>query len=100
MPNKTTPAGRELVDALNEVLDDVSGRRTLPGRSLRVPDDIDVRAIRKKTGMSQKAFSDQFGIDYRLLQDWEQKHRRPAGHARAYLLVIDREPKAVERALA
>ena len=84
----------------DEVFDDVSSRKTLPGRALRVPDNIDVRAIRKKTGLSQRAFADQFGIDYRLLQDWEQERRRPARHARAYLLVIDREPEAVARARA
>ncbi len=100
MADRLSSTGRELADALGEVLDDVSGAATLPGRVVKVPDHIDVRAIRKRLGMTQRVFSARFGIDCRLLQDWEQGRRSPAGAARAYLVVIDRRPDAVEEALA
>jgi len=35
----------------------------------------------------------------RTVQDWEQGPRVPGGPARTFLLVIDREPEAVRRAL-
>jgi putative transcriptional regulator len=66
---------------------------------VRVPAKIDVRAIRKKFGLSQKKFADRFGFDPRALQEWEQGRRRPDRAARILFRVIERAPKAVERAL-
>jgi putative transcriptional regulator len=68
--------------------------------AVHVPADIDVRAIRAKFKLSQAAFAAKFGFDARALQDWEQKRRQPDRAARILLRVIEREPKAVERALA
>lgn len=67
---------------------------------VHVPDEIDVRAIRKRFKLSQARFAAKFGFDSRALQDWEQKRRLPDRSARILLRVIEREPKAVERALA
>ena len=60
----------------------------------------EVRAIRRQSGLSQAAFAARYGLNARTLQDWEQGRAQPDGPARAYLLVILREPRAVERALA
>jgi putative transcriptional regulator len=60
----------------------------------------EVRAIRRRSGLSQAAFTAAYGLNLRTLQDWEQGRTQPDGPARAYLLVIDREPRAVARALA
>jgi len=49
---------------------------------------------------SQSQFAEHFGIKLDTLQDWEQGRRVPDGPARAFLIVIDREPEAVHRALA
>ena len=62
--------------------------------------EAEVRAIRRRTGLSQAEFSARYGLNLRTLQDWEQGRTQPDAPARAYLLVIDREPRAVERALA
>jgi putative transcriptional regulator len=67
---------------------------------VHVPDQIDVRAIRRKLGMSQRQFAASFGFELDTVQNWEQGRRRPEGAARAFLKVIDREPDAVRRALA
>ena len=61
---------------------------------------FDVRAIRQKIRMSQAEFAQHFGVNKRTVQDWEQGRRHPTGPARALLVVIDREPEAVHRALA
>jgi putative transcriptional regulator len=66
---------------------------------VHVPHRIDVRAIRAKLGMTQEEFAGQFGFSVNTLRHWEQGKRRPEGPTRAYLLVIDRAPKTVQRAL-
>lgn len=67
---------------------------------VRVPEEVDVRALRKRFKLSQAQFAAKFGLDARALQDWEQKRRKPDRSTRVLLTVIDKEPKAVERALA
>ncbi len=64
-----------------------------------VPERIDVRAIRTRLGMTQAEFAARFRVSVDTLRHWEQGKRQPEGPARAYLLVIDREPEAVLRAL-
>ena len=92
-----TAAGRRLASVLNEVLAEVRGEAPLPAV---VPAALDVKAVRRKTGLSQAAFAERFGINRRTLQDWEQGRYGPDPMARAFLTVIAREPEAVRRALA
>jgi putative transcriptional regulator len=66
---------------------------------VHVPANINVRAIRKKLGMTQGEFSGRFGISVNTLRHWEQGKRRPEGPTRAYLLVIERAPKTVQKVL-
>jgi putative transcriptional regulator len=66
---------------------------------VHVPPLIDVRAIRTKLGMTQDEFASRFGFSVNTLRHWEQGKRQPEGPTRAYLLVIARAPKAVEKAL-
>ena len=66
---------------------------------VHIPKEINVRRIRRKAGMSQSEFASYFGVSVRTVQDWEQGRRVPSGASRAFLLVIDREPEAVRRAL-
>ena len=72
----------------------------LPTRfGVHIPQEIDVKAIRTKLGMTQLEFASRFGFSIKTLQQWEQKQRVPEGPTRAYLFVIDRDPQAVQRAL-
>lgn len=66
---------------------------------MHVPPEMDVRAVRVKTGLSQDAFASSFGFTVHQIRQWEQGRNRPLGAMRAYLLVIDREPAVVQRAL-
>ncbi len=68
-------------------------------RVIRVPDDVDVRAIRMRFKLSRPKFAARFGLDVRALQDWEQGRRHPDRSTRILLRVIEKEPAAVERAL-
>lgn len=64
-----------------------------------VPSHVDVKAIRLKLHLTRKQFADRYGFSIRTLEKWEQGSREPDGAARAYLVVIDRNHKAVESAL-
>ncbi len=66
---------------------------------VHIPEDIDVKAIRSKLGMTQEEFAGRFGFSVNTLRHWEQGRRVPEGPTRAYLIVIDRNPKAVQKAL-
>jgi putative transcriptional regulator len=67
---------------------------------VHVPDAVDVKAIRRKLGMTQDQFCAAFGFDVRALREWEQGRRGPERTARAYLRVIAKAPGTVHRALA
>jgi putative transcriptional regulator len=69
------------------------------GLVVRIPVDIDVPAIRKRVGLTQKAFAERFGFDLRSVQNWEQGRRVPTGPARVLLTMIAREPETVRRML-
>ncbi len=62
--------------------------------------DVDVRAIRAKFGVSREVFSNRFGLDHRAVQDWEQGRRVPDRSTRVLMLMIENEPKVVERTVA
>ena len=66
---------------------------------VHIPAEIDVRAIRGRLGMTQQEFAICFGFSVNTVRHWEQGRRVPEGPTRAYLMVIDREPKAVQKAL-
>ncbi|MGV8840823.1 MAG: helix-turn-helix domain-containing protein [Bauldia sp.] len=69
------------------------------GAALRIPDTVDVKAIRKARGLTQEAFALRYGFTLARLRDWEQGRSSPDGASRAFLLVIDHESEAVDRAL-
>jgi putative transcriptional regulator len=65
-----------------------------------VPEEFDVKALRRKLGMSQSRFAKSFGFGLDAVQSWEQGRRRPEGAARVLLKVIEHDPDVVRRALA
>ena len=67
---------------------------------VRVPAEVDVRAIRRRLGLSQEEFALRFGFSPGSVRNWEQGHRLPQGPARVLLKVIEKEPEAVDRALS
>jgi putative transcriptional regulator len=75
---------------------------TIDKRNYRVhvPENIDVRKIRARLGLSQEAFAERYGFALSAVRDWEQGRRRPERSARILLKIVEREPEAVTRALA
>lgn len=84
---------------LEEALEYARGAADESRYRIHVPKQIDVRAIRDKLAMTQEEFAASFGFSVNTLRHWEQGKRQPEGPTRAYLLVIDRAPKAVQKAL-
>ena len=62
--------------------------------------EIDVKAIRTRLHMTQAVFSETFAIPVSTLKKWETNNRVPEGPTKAYLMVIDKNPKAVQSALS
>ena len=48
---------------------------------------------------SWEEFSENFGFSIRTLEKWERFERQPDTSTRAYLIVIDKNPRAVRKAL-
>ena len=59
----------------------------------------DVRAIRRRLGLTQAELAARYGLSMETIRNYEQGHRRPVGPARVLLKVIASEPDAVTRAL-
>ena len=58
-----------------------------------------VKVIRRALDLSQEEFASRFHIPLGTLRDWEQGRKEPDAAARAYLVVIGRNPAAVSEAL-
>jgi putative transcriptional regulator len=69
------------------------------GFVVHVPEEFDVKALRRKLGMSQSRFAASFGFGLDAVPSWEQGRRRPEGAARVLLKVIEHDQDAVRRTL-
>ncbi len=85
---------------LEEALAFANGTADLSQYKIHVPEELDVKAIRKATGLTQQAFAMRFGFNLARLRDLEQKRTQPDSAIRAYLTVIRKDPEAVKKALA
>jgi putative transcriptional regulator len=97
---KRTKLGLALEQSAKQILAHVKGESRLPMRRIVLPDEVDVKRIRIKAGMSQSEFARAFCINPRTLQEWEQGRRKPDATTRAYLAVIAKNRGAVLEALA
>jgi len=83
---------------LRQAIAHQQGKR-VRGMKLHVPANVDVKALRRRTGLTQAEFAAKFAISLGTLRHWERGDRMPRGTALVLLNVIAREPKAVMRAL-
>jgi putative transcriptional regulator len=58
-----------------------------------------VKTLRRALALTQEEFAARYRIPIGTLRDWEQGRAEPDQPAKAYLTVIARDPKGVERAL-
>jgi putative transcriptional regulator len=60
---------------------------------------VDVKAIRRRLGLSQAQFAAKFGFAPASIRNWEQGRRIPDGPARVLLAVIGEHPDVVASVL-
>jgi len=87
----------QMMDGLNDVEAFLAGKQE--GFKAHVPQEVDVKAIRNRLGMTQAKFSDTFGFSLDAIKHWEGGRRTPEAPARTLLTVIDKNPAAVLTAL-
>jgi putative transcriptional regulator len=86
-----------MMDGLNDVEAFLAGEQE--GFKAHVPQEVDVKAIRNRLGMTQARFSTTFGFSLDAIKHWEGGRRTPEAPARTLLTVIDKNPAAVLTAL-
>lgn len=92
-------AGKSIRRGLEQAVRYARGAASRQTYRVHVPVRVNVRMIRRKLKMTQATFAASFGFSVETLRHWEQGKRQPEGPARAYLLVIQRAPRAVQEAL-
>ncbi len=77
-----------------------------PPVAARLPDKIDVAAIRRRlscgfsyAALSQADFARRFGFSPSAVRDWEQGRRKPEASARVLLMLIADQPHLVDDAI-
>ena len=91
-------AAQRIMQGLNEALAHAQGE-DVADLAVHIPAAVNVAAIRRRTGLSQAAFSRRIGVSPATLRNWEQGRRAPEGPARVLLAMLERNPRVVEETL-
>jgi putative transcriptional regulator len=97
---KSGSLGDELIKSMGEALVHARGEKTDARVTRFRRPAVAVKTIRQKVGLGQEDFASLLGVSVSGLRKWEQGQRRPGGAALTLLQVMDREPRAVARAIA
>ena len=93
-----TQAFQGIKQGLNEAISQAHGDKR--GAMVYQPLEVDVTGLRTRLGLTQEQFAARFGFSVATLRHWERGDRAPNGAALVLLNVIDKDPRAVMRALA
>ena len=93
-----TKAFDDIMAGLHDALAHAKGEE-VPGIKIHMIEVVDVKAIRKKTGLSQTMFAKTFKLPLATLKNWEQGRRQPDGPSRALMQIIDTMPEQAVKAL-
>ena len=91
--------GSEIIAGLKEAVAHSRGEIALEGRVVEAMPPARVQAIVRKVASSPKDFERKFGVPARTIEGWEQNKKVDVA-GRVLLTVIERNPKAVQKALA
>ena len=94
----TRKAFASITQGLKQAIRHRKGRQA-GGSKLHVPPQVDVKAVRERTGLTQEEFAATFAIGLAALRHWERGDRKPRGTALVLLNVIAKDPRAVLRAV-
>jgi putative transcriptional regulator len=90
----------KIAGGLKDAIAIAQGRADSARYRVHVPTQVDVKALRARLNLTQEEFARRYHLTLARVRDWEQGRSDPDGAVRAYLKVITKNPKAVERALA
>jgi putative transcriptional regulator len=82
---------------LEEAVAHQKGEKT--GVQVFIPEKVDVKQVRERTGLTQAQFATTFGISLGTLRHWERGDRKPQGPALVLLNAVAKEPATVLRIL-
>lgn len=99
VPKKRPTAGERIVEGLEQAIAWTRGENAAVRVTLPSVPELDVRAVRKRMGLSQAQFAIKFGFPPATLRNWEQGRSRPDAPTRVLLAVIAKHPEAVEDVL-
>ena len=74
----------QMMDGLTDVEAFLAGKQE--GFRAHVPQEVDVKAIRNRLGMTQARFSDTFGFSLDAIKHWEGGRRTPEAPEKADLI--------------
>jgi putative transcriptional regulator len=107
MAKTLSKATREALAATDwrkiDAMTDSDIARQIASNSDAAPDmapEIDVRAIRRATGMTQAEFAAAYKFSVRTVQQWERGAKKPGDPARTLLRAIKADPEGLRKALA
>lgn len=88
---------KDLMGAVRQSVDYVKDKpvKNLRVHRIAVPDQVDVRKIRKKLRMTRETFAETFGFSVSGVSKWESGERVPEGPARVLLHMIGKDAAAV-----
>ncbi len=93
MSNLFESIKRGLEDAIAHSKGEKAGVRVF------TPREVDVKEIRRKTGLTQNQFAATFGISVATLRHWERGDRNPQGPALVLLNAADNDPEGLLKIL-
>ena len=96
---KRTKLGLEIEAGLKEVLAHRQGKISLQGRVIENMPASRVKEIVRKVAKNPKDFERRFGVPARTIEGWEQSRKIDVA-GRVLLAVIEKNPEAVEAAIA
>lgn len=91
--------GKRLIESAEQALAFANNEADPSNYRVHIPYEIDVKRIRTNLNMNQKQFAETYGFNLNMVQDWEAGRRVPSGSNKKFLVVLDKEPEAVNRVL-
>lgn len=91
----------ELFESIKRGLEEAVAHAKGEKAGVRVftPEEVDVKKVREKTGLTQEQFAATFGISLGTLRHWERGDRKPHGPALVLLNALSKEPETLLRIL-
>jgi putative transcriptional regulator len=86
--------GQEILDSIVEIKAGKVGRVHLHITPAQI------KAVRRKIGVSQKSFAAMLNVSARTLQEWEQGRRQPNGPAQSLLAIAAKRPDVIHEVFA